>query len=400
MKTKKDYTEVLLLVFICLLSGCGFTYGQLTLWPVFLVFISIFISYVRKIVLLQKDTIFLFVVLSFCAIQQFVYDGNLTNYVSIFCTIISLFLCAKIIAHSFKSIFYNTFVIIAAVSLAFWLIDITPDGHKLLLDTAMSIPQWGVDILRENRELNNWSYGYHIFLYTVDETGIGLPRNYGPFWEPGRYVVFLEAALMINLYNNKAKLFSIKNIILIAAIVTTFSTSGYLAMGVIFIGYVFNKFGFSPKTILGTIIILILSLYVGQFEFMSDKILFLMEDERNSSRFTAISYHLPMIAQSPLLGYADRLSTVYNNIEISPNGWTYMFLQWGIPFSLFFVYLLYKGSKVYVGNNSIAQLFVVIVFLVHAFSQTIMSSPFYLVLYFFSFCSCSRPKMDEGICSN
>lgn len=67
-----------------------------------------------------------------------------------------------------------------------------------------------------------------------------LARNHSIFWEPGAYQFFLNIALFINTYYQK-KLFTKKNIILIVSVFTTFSTTGYLVMLLIFIDYFMIK---------------------------------------------------------------------------------------------------------------------------------------------------------------
>lgn len=100
---------------------------------------------------------------------------------------------------------------------------------------------------------------YSIILYVccvVFNRGLGLPfqqmyfinperaggimRNRGPFWEPGVFQVYINMALMMLLYTNKkAEWQKLKIAILVVALLSTFSTTGYVVFLIIMIGSLF-----------------------------------------------------------------------------------------------------------------------------------------------------------------
>lgn len=67
---------------------------------------------------------------------------------------------------------------------------------------------------------------YYIFVYNV----LGM-RNYGMFWEPGAFQCFLSVALIFEYYRTDSSKY--RFFLFIIASITTFSTTGYLSIGII-----------------------------------------------------------------------------------------------------------------------------------------------------------------------
>lgn len=73
--------------------------------------------------------------------------------------------------------------------------------------------------------------------------GLGVKRNYGIFWEPGVYQIYLNLALCMVLFNSGQ---SIKNknckiLVLAASVISTFSSTGYLVLAGILAVYTFSN---------------------------------------------------------------------------------------------------------------------------------------------------------------
>ena len=88
-----------------------------------------------------------------------------------------------------------------------------------------------------------------------------------------------------------------------------------------------------------------------------------------------------------MIGFGPFISRVFGDeLSSSPNGLTDLMRYYGIPLSILFYYLLYKGTKQYVNNiHCGANVFVFISIILLCFSQTITYSPFFMILYFFAF---------------
>jgi hypothetical protein len=87
-------------------------------------------------------------------------------------------------------------------------------------------------------------------------------RNSGLFWEGGAYQYFLNLALILSLYVKKNPIFSFPNWIIVISILSTFSTTGYLIMGIVLASIVMGKSSkrmFFVKTVI--MIPLILSVF-------------------------------------------------------------------------------------------------------------------------------------------
>lgn len=90
----------------------------------------------------------------------------------------------------------------------------------------------------------NWGRGhwwYLIYSYTED------PRNYGIFYEPGVYQVLLNSALYLLLFRNDELLPKQKSnqknlVIILLAIATAGSTTGYISMIIILLGFLIKKY--------------------------------------------------------------------------------------------------------------------------------------------------------------
>lgn len=80
---------------------------------------------------------------------------------------------------------------------------------------------------------------YNMGVYLVP-TSVGLLRNYGIFREPGVYQMFLMLGLIFHVYySHSVKAYRVITYVL--AIVLTFSTTGYIALAIFFVLYLFKE---------------------------------------------------------------------------------------------------------------------------------------------------------------
>jgi len=127
----------------------------------------------------------------------------------------------------------------------------------------------------------DFSYGYlgdqshrhylHSIVYSADPTATAVPRrNYGYCWEPGPYSAYLSLALYFTVQSRKTNL--IRFWTLLVAIITTFSTTGYVAMAVIILYPYASKLRSSYRVpLLLSLAYFLVSGYT-QLDFMSSKI--------------------------------------------------------------------------------------------------------------------------------
>ena len=182
-------------------------------------------------------------------------------------------------------------------------------------------------------------------------------------------------------------MFSKRNIVLLLTNITTFSTTGYVAMGVLIIGYaILGRLKLTYKFFI-VFILAILIPFVVQLDFISAKIIQQSgELDVTWSRFGALYYHWSQIVKSPIIGYGPFLANASSELLLSPNGITDIIRYYGFPLSTVFYIMLYKGTRLYIGtSNPKINICCFIVIITLCFSQTITLSPFFYLLYFLAF---------------
>lgn len=314
------------------------------------------------------------------SLHVFIIDGGFP--IIIYGQFILHFIAGILIIKSYKNditvYFEKTMVLISAISIVFWIVEML-GGHYLLHKSP---------ILLENIMGNSQ---YSILLYTlgnVDTMSGGLWRNSGCAWEPGLYSIMLSMAILFNIYHNNGIRLNKRFFILLIALITTFSTTGYIIAMIIFACYfMFSKKNRIVHKIIYIIIFGIPFFFIYQLPFMSSKIEQRGQVENfttNSGamewyekediiytpdRFEGIYLDYLNFLANPIIGYGIQRekSFVYNNISpyiITSNGIVKSFAQYGFILGIIFLILTYKScnklGKLY-SFNSKWMLFVVII---------------------------------------
>ena len=378
----------LLLGFIILWSGGFITYGLFHDWPYVLFAVSFFIMFKRGLKLERKHVFVISVFALVALLQSLLFQGPITSIIYPTFRFLAIAMVAVIIRPYLNHAFIYLTAFFAFFSLIFWVVDVTPAGHSFLFALASDLPQFGADALTE---LNIERYGfenYSLYFYTVstkESDFIGLiARNYGPFYEPGRFTIPLCISLAIILFTGSIKKYRVPFILILIANITTFSTTGYLVMIILFAGYYLglSKAGSIYKYAM-LLLVIIGSYYLMGLSFMGDKIAIALDDtDVANTRFGAMLYHLPQIAESPWIGHGAFLGNLYNDLEMSPCGITDMMRIWGVPMFIVCVVLLYQGTRSFLTDNRIYRFVFVVALLFMAYTQTIMTDPLFYLFYF------------------
>lgn len=379
--SRSRWYEYLFVIFIILWSGGGFTYGLFPQW-MFLALPVLSIIVLKRGQGFNINEIYTILILAFILfLQKLKYGGSIVTLFTPIAVVLSCAMFAKVLKNSFNEIFVTIIYYLACITLTLWCISQVPFGLNFLRAIATSLPQLGWENIIDNTNVVDSMY-----IYSIPREIDGFFSNSGPFWEPGRFTIYLTLALSINIFYNEQPLFSKQNIILIITNITTFSTTGYVAMGLLLCGYVLLSNIKIQHKILMLMIMAIIIPYVSQLDFMSAKILEQSQDIDSAwSRFGAMVYHWGQILESPIIGYGPFLMLAEDDLMVSPNGLTDLIRYYGIPFSIFLYVLLFKSTQLYVGiRDKKKNILVFIVILVLCFSQTIMVSPFFYLLYFFA----------------
>lgn len=316
-------------------------------------------------------------------------------------------------------LYEKTVVIMATVSIIFWILQVFIPGPFTNFMLATSIHEFpsGGTIMANNIffSLSDYARGIH--------EGHIIPRNSGFSWEPGRYSSMLVFAIYFNVIRTK---FTLKNnrsiLILIIALLTTQSTTGFSAFLLVLLFFVLNK-GLKVR-ILSTIFILIpISISAFMLPFMGDKIsqfwfnedslykhqevaeYYMAENDLSvkivPQRFDSMAYHFMNIKDSPLIGYGIDPANSYVHRQISPlisptGGIVRLISQFGIVIGFLGFYFLYRSSEYFSKRYEYkGQWWLLSLFLLLSISYSFWNVPIFMSLWMFTlFCSTETVKVN------
>lgn len=239
-----------------------------------------------------------------------------------------------------------------------------------------------------NQPANSFHYNYSIIIH--DFWQIDFSRNSGPFWEPGANAGFTVLALAFNLFLLKEKLISYKNVLFIIVIISTLSTSGYLAL-LFVLFFFFNRTGsLFLKLIFIAVLGFGLNYLIDNLDFLGAKLLTQYEEAESGnarvSRFASALLDLETIKNYPISGYPviDARQGELTEEDFRTNGVFILLAGWGVVF--FFIYFLYtylgikKVAEFYNNNqdgNRVAIFFLLLLFLI-GFSENYFTRPIFM----------------------
>lgn len=246
----------------------------------------------------NKSTFIFFIMISVSVLSGMM-TGELKQTIIIIEAIAIGWLFANIVPYSdFKRFYVRIMIFLAVFSLITFAVSIVaPQLIRLL-------PQ----IVRQEGAKNY----YNAFFSVINDSAYVL-RNYGLFWEPGAFSIFLNIALFIELFQQKSSVMNVA--VLFLTILSTLSTLGIACMLVLLIGYVSQRKAFVHKNIKVLILLLMfgfaLYLVIGGEDFIFHVLGKLKKNNGkiNSStsvRIDAVIYMGKAFLSSPLwgVGYA------------------------------------------------------------------------------------------------
>lgn len=344
---------------------------------------------------------FLWILAVFAKYAQYTTAFMSMNIILPLYAIIVAFIHMEVYGKAFFEIYEDIVVKFAAISLVMWGLCVLLPGQTTAFFTLF--PQ-----------TDGTPFG-HNFLYVFKWLGesnslLGIVRNSGLSWEPGRYAIMLCLALYVNLSKNGLSFKQNANlIILLLAIVTTFSTTGYTITLILLALYYlkFNKFSDLLKVVLVIIPIFIL---IFRLDFMGEK---MMEkanitDLNNSfydaeswssvnggteehislDRFQSLFFEYENFLHNPILGYTRDVKnswfakTFSSDYSLS-GGLMKVLSQFGLLFGLYIFVILFRSSKLisemYSSNKRSIALFMVI--LLSAISYEIFLVPVFTTFW-------------------
>ena len=227
-------------------------------------------------------------------------SSNLSFYVFLFYAIFIAFIHVRVFGSDLFPIYEHIMVVFATISLFLWgiavLFPFSNDFFRLFPETS-----YGNNILY----LFNWMDPAKGQIYA------SIIRNAGCSWEPGRFSVMLIPAILVNLSRRGITFRDNKKVIvLLLALATTMSTTGYSIGLLLYSLYWLNEL--NAKNILSFFFIALpLALLIFSLDFMGDKI----QDRANFEGLTRermhnINYNEKMYGDE-YLGSLDRFESAY-----------------------------------------------------------------------------------------
>lgn len=223
----------------------------------------------------------------------------------------------------------------------------------------------------------------------------GYIRNSGFMWEPGAFSMMIVFAIIYYWLVNGVK-YNKRFFIYLIALITTFSTAGYIAFAILIIGSTMKKFSLTSVLILSTFIFFFGNEIYKQ-DFLKGKLdLYVETFKENELKY---SEHYELYKVNRLqgayfsvietidypLGYGVIAKKDYSNeIEIyGTNGLGSMLKMWGVILFFYFMYLLRKILRVFdrCKTNRVLLFFMYTSLLVIFFSNPISRNIFiYLII--------------------
>lgn len=213
-----------------------------------------------------------------------------------------------------------------------------------------------------SNSMTYWSSVVYVNAIFQSYQAYDLLRNCGFMWEPGYFAVVIIFGIGFNWLLSGIK-FNLKFIIYLIALLTTFSTAGYISLVIILSIALLRKINILRIVLLLSLLILFSS-YVYKMEFMGGKIAknieYINEDTFNYvdayqsvklSRLQIAIYDIDRLARYPFgFGINDRVS--FENVDVvGTNGLTGLLKMWGVFIFVYFIICIFKFHLIFNCSN-------------------------------------------------
>ncbi len=171
-------------------------------------------------------------------------------------------------------------------------------------------------------------YGVSIYIYNqLDSIHTGfVSRNCGMFWEPGAYQGYLNIAVMFALMFDTMKKIKYQILILIIAILTTKSTTGYAVLAFILAYYIMFNYNGKYRILFCVFFALLFVYYYTSLDFLQDKIQTQDFNNQSEGRLNDYARYMPLIKEHFLFG----MSAEVANEAPTGNGFLSFLLYYGV----------------------------------------------------------------------
>lgn len=344
---------------------------------------------------INRSSLYLITYLLVLILVNSVHDTSFENSILFFIPIFIGFVIASSIKFlDLVKVFISIVVFLAAFSLVTFFISLVAPNIIVLL------PSLGYRLESQAT--------IHNAIFSVCISNSEVLRNYGIAWEPGAFSILLCLSLYA-LLAFEDKVSKVKLIIIVVAILTTFSTMGYFVMAGILLSIMFKRKEINNKMrnyiLLLTAILLILLFVLPSSitDIVFKKLSGLFSEGKNvayttQARLNAIIYPFEAFCSSPLVGVGyDEFSVI--NKELCGGVATNTILNWfaamglllGVPCTFCYINFISKNAK-YLKTSiwGIIILFFVAILLISTESLLRIS-----LIYIMIFYGCQKNLFEE-----
>jgi len=392
-----------------------FFYQSVEMLILSFVFVGILSLFIKSAfnVINKPFLVFISVYIGLQIIQSYSYEIiPIKTFLGEYLRISFAILCLYILGDKFVGLFIKFVIIFAAISFVFYIPSVLLPGFADFIVTHFAKYTLAPFV-------NNYDGIYDIRnnLIIFNFNQIELFRNSGFYWEPGVHGGFILLALFFNCFYRKIPILKNENLILIAALITTFSTTSYI--GLLFILLIYNIDFLFKKPILSVFLIMSLafasySIY-NKFDFIGQKIQkqisYADKGVPGESRFRSFLIDIKSVSEHPLIGTGRniqmRFGNQYYNINSQlthrNNGIGVLLSTYGIPFFIFYISFVYLSFKK-IFNSASKALYGVCLILIIGFSEDYFFKVFFIFLTIYCTYSVAKyrvkrsyKKMQTGI---
>ena len=400
---KRVYLEYSILILFISASGIPYISDPKINILLFLMMSSIF--YIRKMYLNKSFLLFSTILLLITLLQALKFDFlSVVTFIGLFTMVLNAYFIVKILDKNFIFYYINILYYMALISFVFFF-------------PFLFLPSLGSFVVHSIVPLFsifNIAHSGHETVLIYNLSHIDIFRNSGPFWEPGAFAGYLLIAFMLNSMK-EVNILNKKNMVFLVAIVTTFSTTTFLALFTFLFFFYYKQI----KNIVFKTAVVISLLGIAFFaytslDFLGKKIENQIEQETskdvlvgkntsNTGRFISIIRDMRDLDGHEWVGRGGNNATRFDasasgKIMLRSVGLTDVIVKYGILFFIIIVYFLYKSICAYIyieridKKSSLVCVTILISVLILTISETYFNYSMYWSLLFLRYAYVEKEK--------
>ncbi len=393
--SKKNNTNKIdfLLVLIVFISTISPFFFQTKINLVVPFFLLAFVFFKRRHVFDKKLFILISIVIVLISVQGYIWGFSLLTvftFTSFF--ILTPYFLYKIVGIKVFNYILKIIYISTLYSLALWFLQVTIPSFDSAIQTLKNY-------IYQHYSWDLWARNIIIYTVAIHKIDIGffeIYRNSGIFHEPGAFAHWLVVGIGLNTIISKNHL-NKKNLIMMIALITTFSTAGYIMLFMLILFLIVR----SQVHLLFKLLTLIVFLFISYdlyftAGFLGEKVEQHYKTQANvqlegtytTGRIIRLRKAIAVIEQSPIFGRGIITASAAEDPYSKYDAGTATFgliAKYGLFFGIVFYIYLYRGIKTYISYHQYYISFTKFFFaalLVGGLSQPFLFDNITIILFF------------------